>query len=665
MADGHTGGMIALIPSDADLKRLAVDGGDAPEELHLTLSYLGEDLTGISPDVRDQLTNDVSAYANATAPIQADVFAHAAFNPNGDKHDPCAVYVINGDFERDTVHDMAFRALGDALPAPHPQFIPHVTAGYGLDVSTLSYTGPVTFDRVRLAIADEHTDYPLAGTPREEPMPETLADTDGIPVSFPVLAVEGLSTSDGRFIEAGALEHRPLPLPILAQTQTPVGGGGHDGANVIGRIDTMQRVPGPTVVSKVTGKPFPEGTFVWQGTGFIDPNAPATALAQKGYLTGNSVDLSEVEAFIEADPDNPTPDDAEDGGVKIGGATGERMRLTKGVIAATTLVAIPAFADAYMLFNGEHIAAAEGLAASATPAWRSSELGDDTCLACAVANTEVDTTPPWTMNATLTAAAAADLPPVDWFRDPGLPGPTPLVVDDDGRVYGHLAAWNTCHTGFTGKCVLAPHSRTDYAYFRTGAVRVLADDGPIQVGAGKLTVVLDQTQSGHADGKLAAMPAAAHYDNAGAVVADVEVGEDAHGIWVAGALRATATPEQVTALLAAPLSGDWRPVNGHLELVAALGVNTPGFPIPRARVASGQVVSLVAAGALPRPPVATAEDALADKIAARVLRELGTTLPRPVDDTSNLAARRDAVLARLTEADLEHRFAAAVAALEG
>lgn len=657
MADEQTGGMIALVPSDADLKRLAIDGGDPPDELHLTVAYLGDDVTGLDAMARGQLHNDVAAFANATPPVEADVFAHAAFNPNGDKHDPCAVYIVNGipDSHVDSARAMGMTALGDTMPEPHPNFIPHVTAGYGLDVSALSYTGPVTFDRVRLALGNTVTDHPLAGT-KEAPVPEqTMADTNGIPVSFPVLAIEGLSTSDGRFIEPGALDHRPLPLPILAQTQTPVGGGGHDGAHVIGRIDTMRRVPGPSVVSKVTGKPFPDGTFVWEGSGYIDPTAPATNLAEKGYLTGNSVDLSEVEAFIEDDPAAQPLDDAAQGGVKIGGPSGERMRLTKGVIAATTLVPIPAFADAYMLLDGETITAAEGLTASATPAWRSAELGDQTCLPCVLTGDD-----PASVNATLTAAITADLPPVEWFRDPGLPGPTPLTIDDDGRVYGHLGAWNTCHTGFTGRCIMMPRSRTDYAYYRTGNRRVLADDGqPTQIGTGKLTVVLDQHGgNGHAPDHLAAMPAAAHYDNAGCAVADVEVGEDTHGVWVAGALRATATTEQVDALLAAPLSGDWRPINGHLELVAALGVNTPGFPIPRARVASGQVVSLVAAGAIPRTPAATVDEAMADRIADRVVAKLGTRVPHvPDDDTTDaLAARRAAAVKALADADLAARY---------
>src|ERR1019366_6278485 len=66
--------------------------------------------------------------------------------------------------------------------------------------------------------------------------------------------------------------------------------------------------------------------------------------------------------------------------------------------------------------------------------------------------------------------------------------------------------------------------------------------------------------------------------------------EDEFGIWFAGSLRASATDEQVSLLRASSISGDWR----DNELVAALAVNEPGFPL--AVVASGHS-TLIAAGA--------------------------------------------------------------------
>ena len=72
-------------------------------------------------------------------------------------------------------------------------------------------------------------------------------------------------------------------------------------------------------------------------------------------------------------------------------------------------------------------------------------------------------------------------------------------------------------------------------------------------------------------------------------------GEDEYGIWVAGAVRPDATEEQIRKLRASSISGDWRNIGGQLELVAALCVNQPGFPL--AVVAHGRREALVAYGA--------------------------------------------------------------------
>jgi 2'-5' RNA ligase len=186
-------------------------------------------------------------------------------------------------------------------------------------------------------------------------------------------------------------------------------------------------------------------------------------------------------------------------------------------------------------------------------------------------------------------------PPAAWFSDPKLSLPTPITVTDDGRIYGHAAQWGSCHIGQEGVCVQPPHEE-QHPYYRTGEVK--CDDGS-RVAVGQITV-----GTGHAPLHLGASPAAEHYDNTGAAVADVAVGNDAHGIWVAGAVRPGADPLKVYELQAAgQVSGDWRRIGGQLRLVGLLAVNVPGFPVPkmRARVASGEPQALVAAG---RPTVA-------------------------------------------------------------
>lgn len=185
-------------------------------------------------------------------------------------------------------------------------------------------------------------------------------------------------------------------------------------------------------------------------------------------------------------------------------------------------------------------------------------------------------------------ASGVDLlrPPKEWFTDPQLSGPTRVTVTAQGRVFGHLALWDTCHFGFKDVCRMAPRSNTGYRFFMDGTV--LTADGS-EVPVGRITA-----GTGHAAISLGYMPAAAHYDNTGFVVAVAAAGEDSSGIWFSGALTADATEAQVAALRRSPLSGDWRPTRYGLELVAALAVNSPGFPV-LGFTASGDM-TLVAAG---------------------------------------------------------------------
>jgi hypothetical protein len=221
----------------------------------------------------------------------------------------------------------------------------------------------------------------------------------------------------------------------------------------------------------------------------------------------------------------------------------------------------------------------------------------------------------------LVASAEPEALPSTWFANPNLQAPTPLTVEPDGHIYGHLALWDTCHIGFKEACVTAPKSATEYAYFHTGSV--LTDEGRIRVG--QITM-----NTGHAALDRGAVDAAAHYDHTGAAAADVCVGEDAHGIWLAGKVRGHLSDADRHALGAASISGDWRGIGGNLELVAALAVNVPGFPIPRPSLAAagGQQISLIGARTATRQPDAQPDiNALAAAVEQRITqRDTARTL---------------------------------------
>jgi len=177
------------------------------------------------------------------------------------------------------------------------------------------------------------------------------------------------------------------------------------------------------------------------------------------------------------------------------------------------------------------------------------------------------------------ASAAPVAPPDEWFQPFDLDGPTPLTVTADGRVFGHLATWDSCHRSsqYSGKCAKPPSDPTA-PFFQMGQV-ITASGASVDVGV--ITV-----GGGHADKNLGLVAALEHYDDVSTGTAVVRVQEDAYGIGLFGSATPDATPEKIAALRRSPLSGDWRKEKGKWRLVAAHAVPTPGFPIPRGLVAS-------------------------------------------------------------------------------
>jgi len=198
----------------------------------------------------------------------------------------------------------------------------------------------------------------------------------------------------------------------------------------------------------------------------------------------------------------------------------------------------------------------------------------------------------------LTAAAhvitISDVPPAEWFAEPlDVQQHGALTVTDQGRVYGWLAPANVAHRSFADRRVYAPRN-VDYRRF-LGGETIVAGGG--RVVTGPITM-----ECGHAnphDPRRADLNwAPDHYHNTCSVVARVNVGESERGTWVAGALVAGVTAEQITKMMTCRLSGDWQPIRdqpGRRELVAALLVPVPGFPLarsaPTVQVDNGELIA--------------------------------------------------------------------------
>lgn len=394
-------------------------------------------------------------------------------------------------------------------------------------------------------------------------MSETALEAEE-PVEAPamwegILAFEGKPTDDRRFLME--VDHRELPLSFMVMTVTD---DGHRGAQLGGRIDEIWRVENDGVVEIWGRGPFDSSEF----------GQEAARLVEEEFLRGVSIDLAVSESFL-LDPETYEPVDTET--MDIGELLeGDYLTGIKGTIMGATLVPFSAFEDTRVSI----------VTASAMKI---------------VERDEGPMTGPARERFLALVAGAGPLkPPSEWFADPLLKELTPLTITKEGRVYGHLADWDGCHTGFQGVCVPPFRSYSDYAYFNVGEIETAEGD---LVPCGKLMFCMKGNGHAPVDESLGYDEIQRYYDDATKVGAFVRAGSDKFGTWLAGSLRSGLTELEIQHLRSHPPSGDWRPIkNGPSDLVAAFSVPIPGFPIARqgrALVASaGGEISAIITGPL-------------------------------------------------------------------
>lgn len=187
-----------------------------------------------------------------------------------------------------------------------------------------------------------------------------------------------------------------------------------------------------------------------------------------------------------------------------------------------------------------------------------------------------------------------DLAPEGWFDEPVDMSPHGEIrVNEDGRLWGYLAPASVSHRSFPGKHVRVPMGNVDYSGWQNKAWPV-AEGHKIYVGV----ITMDCGHASTNPGDRSYTHRREHYDNSCSIAAHARIGENRHGVWVAGALAPWLDGERLGKIMSCSLSGDWathpdRP--GWKDFVAALTVPAPGFPnrVPPAvvRVEEGAIVA--------------------------------------------------------------------------
>jgi hypothetical protein len=380
--------------------------------------------------------------------------------------------------------------------------------------------------------------------PAVEGEPERYAAWEGI------LTVEGVESGDGRMFSYGSLDWDNPPIPLMYQ---PANIGGHSGSVLVGQIQQVYR----------------KGNQVY-GAGIIDLNAryggedigrEVLRLMDEKLMNGVSVDVDKVK---DADVKLIFAD-----GPLMPGAKPKMTVFNRGRVRGATLVAFPAFTEAKIYLTGDVLTA--------------SAVGE------VLVGEEV-----------LTAASHTieipDLPPAQWFDRPtDVEMRGALTVTDEGRVFGRLAPAGVTHRSVKTK---VPMKNVDYTRFMgketlvAGGGRVVT--GPITMNCGHASP--DPQVYGTLDKRME------HYDNACSVIANVRIGEDDDGVWVAGALAPFATAQDVSRLMSCTLSGDWQPHpdrQGVREFIAALAVPVPGFAMARQAASVTMEEGVVVASSVP------------------------------------------------------------------
>lgn len=157
-AEQQTGAMVALYPSNEVAQTLAQPGGEPPEELHLTLAFLGA-----ADDLHGDLVNLATVVAGCAAslpPLTGEIAGIGHFTAG-----PAPVTYASPDVPGlPEFQQCVCEALDGAgfPPSSDHGYIPHITLAYD-QIEPQVPNLALAFNALSLVVAGERLDFPLIG----------------------------------------------------------------------------------------------------------------------------------------------------------------------------------------------------------------------------------------------------------------------------------------------------------------------------------------------------------------------------------------------------------------------------------------------------------------------------------------------------------------------
>lgn len=701
----HTGAMIALVPSDADIERLVVEDGEPADQLHLTLMFLGE-AADISENARQQIIDAISRYAEA--PVTAEGFSVNVFNPKASNS--CIVLGVGNDAgDLEALHSNIASSIGGLaglkIPDQHTPWVPHITLAYTDEFDGVeemaTRTGPITFDKIRVAFGGENHDIPLGESmtaSAEQPVEEFAERDVNAPGGGHDLrnywtkgegAVKIGWGTDGSFARCVSHlgKHVRDPQGLCAEYhkaatgEWPAEKGVESGDTMMEFTTEGVILTAAQAIKQAEDEPW-EGVLTVEGEesgdgrlfghGSLDwAELPMPLMYQPASVGGHDASVLAGAITFAARKDNQIFGRGHVFGNMLDSEHGAGIRNMMETGGVSVDVDSVKDADVEMVFaDGEaglmakpeltvfHRGRIRGATMVAFPAFVEAKLSftnkemltasTETC-GCGFSEDDYSTCEIIISSGQSHTITIPNVPPAEWFTEPtDVQAKGALTITDEGRVFGWLAPSGVTHRSVRKTVPMG--GNVDYTRFMKGET--------IVAGGGRVVSGVITGNCGHADtenyGTLANRKK--HYDDSCSVFANIAVGQrPGKGVWVAGALRHGVTSEQVATAMGCTLSGDWQPhpdKPGVQEFIAALLVPVPGFAMARTQAS----VMTASASVLYQDGVLTA---------AAIPVQFGEAIPRSeIEIAQELINEFKTMLLASLDLDPQSRKNAALAELE-